>query len=135
MVQGGAYTYNEILSKIFDVMRLAHYRTQEEVIVWIKLHVPIDTGNLQFDLIKNLRSEANWSPRYIEFVLRTDLPYAALVNAMDTVRVAHTNVRVGRNKILHDPEAVGHFFDELYAYTRERLRTNLGKLKNEIFGI
>ena len=134
MIQGIAHTYNEALSKAFDVMRLAHYKTQEEVVAWITLHVPKDTGALRSDLIKNIRSESNWSPRYIEFVLKTDLYYAEFVNAMNTIRVAHDNVRVGR-KILHDPEAVGHFFDELYAYTRERLRVNLGIIKNQIFGM
>ena len=43
---------------------------------------------------------------------------------METARVAHAI----------DPQAIGHFFDELYEYTRERLNTNFKKSKIKYLG-
>ena len=145
LVEGSEYTYDEIKELISDMLNDVLTQTLLDINIWIDYHVPKRTGKLRFSLKKNLQS-SNVSRNILKLIMGTAVDYAKEVNKMTQGQVRHT----GTNKendgswayanywghsgriYLDDPQAVGHFWDKLLSFTKERIIINLTKAKYEL---
>lgn len=96
--------------------------------VWVKTKVPKATGQLRQSLLDNLES-SYVKKGLMRIVLGTHLNYAPKVAEYTTEQVRHDQ-EVGYayyykshgRIILHDPEAIGNFWEEMIKYAHERTR-------------
>lgn len=113
-----------------------------EIAIWINHKVPKRTGALRQNLLLNLRTSAVVDTQ-MKLVLGTSIEYADRVNDMPAAWVRHYNTTrehsgakaYGPSGIpitLDDPEAIGHFWDKLLDYAKERVQINLSKMKYRI---
>ena len=113
-----------------------------EIAEWINYKVPKRTGALRQNLLLNLNASAVVNTQ-MKLILGTSINYADRVNDMPTAWVRHYNTTrehsgakaYGPSGIpitLDDPQAVGHFWDELLDYAEERVQINLSKMKYRI---
>lgn len=129
-------TYSEVMSLLKELLNQVLNQTIFEVQEWIKRKVPKDTGKLRADVLKTLsESKVEINKLVMTIWLGTDISYGKYVNEMTTAQVRHVGKpsynRYGKT-ILNDPEAIGHWFDELQKFTKERIETNLMKAKIRI---
>ena len=110
-----------------------------ELIAWIRKKVPKATGQLQDNLIANLKS-SNVKKGLLRIVLGTDIGYAPDVAEMSTSQVAHSGEKsyayyYGAHGpiILDDPDAIGNFWEELIVYAQERREFILQRAIDEYF--
>jgi len=113
-----------------------------EIAEWINYKVPKRTGALRQNLLLNLRASAVVDTQ-MKLILGTSINYADRVNDMPTAWVRHYNTTrehsgakaYGPSGIpitLDDPQAIGHFWDKLLDYAKERVQINLSKMKYRI---
>ena len=126
---------------------------------WILRYVPKRTGQLRNNLIDNIQSGRVKNLKMI-LIIRTSIDYAKRVNAMSTGTVRHDNAerehytvsyyskrkkkmtkrhpyayayyykKHGRIK-LHDPQAIGGFFDKMIIFAIKSILFNLDKIKRK----
>lgn len=138
------YTYEQVLEFIQEIMNETLELTIQETKEWIWEFVPLRSGDLQDNLIKYLEKSRPPSitvrePPSIRLILGAgkEVEYARYVNEMDETMVQHNSTWLehsGRRAyskgvpvMLHDPHAVGYFFDKMVSYSIERLKINLDK--------
>lgn len=119
------------LKRILDVILAETYRqTMEDGHAWIDKYVPKRTGQLRDNLHRHLDSSRYFANKYlIKIRIGTNIDYATYVNDMTTRQVRHHG-EIGTayyygyygQIILDDPNAVGHFFDQLVDYLKKRLQ-------------
>ena len=120
-------TYEEVLSKLNELLQYVKDNTITEVKLWIDRFVPKRTGQLRTDL-KEWIEGSILSNYVLRVTLGTYIPYAAALNEFNTAQVRHAG-EVGYvyypNKpgirgrvILWDPEAIGNYFGKLVEYTK-----------------
>ena len=145
LVEGSNYTYEEIKELISNMLNDVLKQTLLDINIWIDYHVPKRTGQLRDNLKKHIQS-SRVSKNILRVIMGTSIDYAKEVNKMTQGQVRHT----GTNKendgswayanywghsgriYLDDPQAVGHFWDKLLSFTKERIIINLTKAKYEL---
>ena len=132
MVRNLKLTETELNALIQKTLNETLHITIADLEDWIKKKVPKRTGALRENLLLNLRM-SSVKILMMRIIVKTSIEYAKFVNEMTTSQVAHSGetgyVRGVGSVILNDPEAIGHFFDELYLYTKQRCLTNLRKMR------
>lgn len=117
------FLVNDILTSTLDY-------TLEELESWINSRVPKDYGYLRANVIDFSKNQSNISNRGLKLTMGSDIEYAPYVNAMDTSKVRHNNVPF-RGRILHDPEAVGHYHTEMVEEGEDILYGALEEIREE----
>jgi len=140
------FSYGQLIQFIQDIMNETLELTIQETKEWIWEFVPLRSGDLQDNLIEFLEKSKpppsnSTGLRNVRLILGAgkDVKYARYVNEMDASMVQHNNTWLehsgfpayskGVRVLLHDPDAVGFFFDKMVAYAVERLKINLKKIK------
>lgn len=136
--------YQDVLLRIRTMLNDLLVAILDDLTLWIKTYVPKRTGQLQENLIRHLESSTVITKgNLLRIVLGTNIDYAEAVNEMVTTQVRHMGevVRVyyygyhGEKIVLNDPEAVGHFFDELLKYAKERVLLLMTRYVEIYFGL
>lgn len=100
---------------------------------WIHKRVPKMTGRLRRDLLKHLQDSYVRS-NVLRIFIQTSIDYAKRVNDFDTHNVRHRGKRIkyrGRTIVLNDPQAIGHFFDEMLKFAIKAILHNLITVKRK----
>lgn len=138
------YTESDIKDIIKDLLNEALELTLRDLRIWILKFVPKRTGQLRRNLLRNIKSSRVKST-IMRIIIRTSIDYASEVNAYSTAQVRHYNTErehsgayayayygghYGRIR-LHDPLAIGHFFDKMLLYVQKQVLINLTKMKRK----
>jgi len=130
IAKGNKLSFEEVLALMHNMLLYVLDELLVELEVWIKEKVPKATGQLQDNLLANLKS-STVKKGLMRVVLGTDIGYAQEVADMSTAQVRHSGeiayaYYYGKSGkiILDDPQAIGNFWKELIAYAQER-RTNI----------
>jgi hypothetical protein len=151
MVKNSKYTYTQIVQLIDNILKDVLDTTIADTEFWIDHRVPKRTGQLRH-MLKLWLNGSNFGQGLLTIVLGTNLAYAEKVNEMSTAQVRHVNdygyvyypnifginsktkPRGQKKILLHDPRAVGFFFDKMIDFVKHRLDINLIRAKNKHLG-
>jgi len=140
IAKGNKLTFEEIASLLHNMLLYVLDELMTDLVWWIKKKVPKATGQLQDNLLANLKS-SNVKKGLMRIVLGTDITYAPDVADMSTAQVRHFGEKryayyYGKHGpiILNDPQAVGNFWEELIAYAQERRINIIQRAIDEYFG-
>ena len=145
LVGNSSYTYDEVKELITKMLNDVLETTLLNIEEWIDYKVPKRTGQLRDNLKKHIRS-SRVSGNIMRIIMGTSIEYAQKVNEMTTGQVRHVNTNKENSGAyayayyygnygrihLNDPRAIGHFWDELIEFTKERIMINLTKEKYKL---
>jgi len=135
-------SYEETVRLITNILQDALDWTIREMEDWIKKFVPKRTGQLQDNLLANIKS-SRVRDHTLKLIIRTSIDYAGKVSEMSDAQVQHDSTwfehsgerayayyygHYGRI-YLNDPDAKGDFFQLLQEYGKDRAFVNLAKAK------
>lgn len=139
LVKGSKLTFDEVLALYHSMLLYALDELMADLRAWIIEKVPKRTGQLQDNLLKNLKS-SNVKKALMRVVLGTNIDYAPDVAEMSTSQVRHSGELAyayyyeKHGKIyLNDPKAIGNFWEELIDYAQERMKNILERSIGEYF--
>lgn len=118
---------------IDQILRETTRMTMKMMRKWINKRVPKMTGRLRRDLLKHLQ-DSYVKSNVLRIFIQTSIDYAKRVNDFDTHNVRHKGKRIkyrGRTIILNDPQAIGHFFDEMLKFAIKAILHNLITIKRK----
>jgi len=122
------------VNKIIDqILRETTRLTMKTMRKWINKRVPKMTGRLRRDLLKHLQ-DSYVKSNVLRIFIQTSIDYAKRVNDFQTHNVRHRGKRIkyrGRVIILNDPQAIGHFFDEMLKFAIKAILHNLIAVKRK----
>ena len=151
MVKGSKYTYEQMTKLIQNILQDVLDDTKKALEEWINNKVPKRTGQLR-TMLKLWMGGSSVGENIMKLILGTNLKYAEYVAEMTTSQVRHTNEwgyvyypnifgidsktrPRGSKKIrLHDPRAIGFFWDKMLEFAREQVDKNLIRAKNKHLG-
>ena len=139
LVKGSKLTFDEVMALYHSMFLYALDELLADLRAWIIEKVPKRTGQLQDNLLKNLES-SNVKKALMRVVIGTNIDYAPDVAEMSTAQVRHYGepgyaYYYGKHGkiILDDPQAIGNFWEELIAYSKERTVNILQRAIDEYF--
>ncbi len=105
----------------------------KDILRWIVRFVPKMTGNLRLDLRDNVM-DSNIRNSILRIYICTTVNYAKYVVYMTTKQVRHKGKKIkhrGSVLTLHDPQAIGNFFETMVKYAIKSILYNLTKMKQK----
>lgn len=151
MVKNSDYSHDEIVQLIQLILEDVLRDTKAALEEWIDSKVPKRTGQLRF-MLKTWMGGSSVGENIMKLILGTNLPYAEDVSKMTTSQVRHNNEwgyvyytnifgidsktrPRGHKKIrLHDPRAIGFFWEKMLEFAKEEVDKNLIRAKNKHLG-
>lgn len=133
----------EVETLIQNALNEALDWTIEETENWIEIHVPERSGDLKRSLLKFLKRSVPPTSELkgVRLVLGVgaEIDYAKYVNDMTISNVRHFNTWLehsgkkayskGKPVLLNDFRAIGSYHEKMVDFAKERLYTNLSKVK------
>ena len=140
-------TYDQVFAIIQKILEEVLEITLRNLEFWIEERVPKRTGQLQKNLLLNLKS-SRVRNGILRLIIGTAINYAEEVNQMSSAQVRHHGTwkeHSGKwayayygghyGKIfLDDPKAEGNFFEKLVAFAKRRIIINLATIKKKYLG-
>lgn len=115
------------------ILKETHRLVTKSLAKWINRRVPKMTGRLRRDLLRHLRDSYVRS-LVLRIFIQTSIDYAKRVNDFETYNVRHKGKRIryrGKIIVLNDPQAIGHFFNELLKFAIQSIKINLANTKRK----
>ena len=126
-------TVKEVKEIITKILEETTKLTMKMLRKWINKRVPKMTGRLRRDLLKHLQDSYVRS-NVLRIFIQTSIDYAKRVNDFQTHNVRHKGKKIkyrGKTIILNDPQAIGHFFDEMLKFAIRAILQNLITIKRK----
>ena len=123
----------QVQNIIDQILRETTRLTMKMMRKWINKRVPKMTGRLRRDILKHLQ-DSYVKSNVLRIFIQTSIDYAKRVNDFQTHNVRHRGKRIkyrGRTIVLNDPQAIGHFFDEMLKFAIKAILHNLITVKRK----